>query len=288
MMRQLLCKQDTETLTYAIDEWSSRTSTVPSPGSQKLKVNAVVKNRYYMKVTNTVKIDNVQELTINQAFNFSVGAKLRLNNTSGAFVNSGYILRVDNTNNKVYVAVNNNAWSDDLNTGNLLTEQFAEQSTYGITGPVPNDVNDIVDYIFEKVNNTTPGTFDIDLDKYNLDGTYNAGGGQNLDSFAKFKPFNDFYSVKIEEVSGSSSFIVGSVVNISASDISFNAAYTTAQITNLTGVLKITLVSTLSKTLQCTAVANTDEVYVITGDKHYLSVGENVNVDGNPLKKLIV
>ena len=279
--------QDTETLTYAIDEWSSRTSTVPSPGSQKLKVNAVVKNRYYMKVTNTVKIDNVQELTINQAFNFSVGAKLRLNNTSGAFVNSGYILRVDNTNNKVYVAVNNNTWSDDLNTGNLVTEQFAEQSTYGITGPVPNDVNDIVDYIFEKVNNTTPGTFDIDLDKYNLDGTYNAGGGQNLDSFAKFKPFNtDFYSVKIEEVSGSSTFIVGSVVNISASDISFNAAYTTAQITNLTGVLKITLVSTLSKTLQCTAVANTDEVYVITGDKHYLSVGENVNVDGNPSQEI--
>ena len=275
--------QDTETLTYAVDEWSSRTSTVPSPGSQKLKVTAVVRNRYYMKVTNTVKIDNVQELTINQAFNFTVGAKLRLNNAAGTFVNSGYILSVDKVNNKVLVAVNNNAWSDDLNTGNLVTEQFAEQSTYGITGPVPQDINDITDYIFEKIDNTTPGTFDIDLDKYNLDGTYNAGGGQNLDSFATFKPFNtDFYSVKIEEVSGSSSFIVGSVVNITASDISFNAAFTTAQITNLTGVLKITLVSTLSKTLQCTAVANTDEVYVITADKHYLTAGENINVDGNP------
>ncbi len=275
--------QDTEALTYAVDDWSSRTSTVPSPGSQKLKVTAVVRNRYYIKVTNTVKIDNVQELTINQPFAFTVGSKLRLNSDSGSFINSGYILRIDRTNNKVYVAVNNNAWSDDLNTGNLLTEQFAEQSTYGITGPVPQDVNIITDYIFEKIDNTTPGTFDIDLDKYNLDNTYNAGGGQNLDSFAKFKPFNtDFYGVKIEEVSGSSTFIVGSVVNISASDISFNAAYTTAQITNLTGVLKITLVATLDKTLQCTAVANTDEVYVITNDKHYLSVGENISVDGNP------
>ena len=45
---------------------------------KKLKVTAVVKNRYYLKVTDTVKIDNVQELTINQAFNFTVGANLRL------------------------------------------------------------------------------------------------------------------------------------------------------------------------------------------------------------------
>ena len=36
----------------------------------------------------------------------------------------------------------------------------------------------------------------------------------NLDSFAKFKPYSDDdYSVRIDEVSGSSSFIVGSVVH---------------------------------------------------------------------------
>ena len=98
--------QDTETLTYTSDLWSSRTSTVPSPGSQKLKVSAVVKDKYYFKVTDTVKIDNVQRLTINQAFDFTVGAKLQLNQTNGTFINSGYILKVDTTNNYVYVAVN--------------------------------------------------------------------------------------------------------------------------------------------------------------------------------------
>ena len=279
-------QEDTETLAYTADTWSSRTATVPSPGSQKLKVSAVVKNRYYMKVTNTVKIDNVQELTINQAFNFTVGAKLRLNNSSGTFVNSGYILRVDKDNRKVYVAVNNNAWSDDLNTGNLVTEQFAEQSTYGISGPVPQDTNEIVNYVFSEIDNTTPGTFDIDLNDFDADGTANAGSG-DLDSFAKFKPFDaSVYSVQIDEISGSSSYIVGSVVNIASSNISYNAAYSTAQITGLTGVTKITLITTLDKILQCTAVANTDEVYIITGSKHYLTAGENIFVDGNPSREV--
>ena len=86
--------QDTETLTYTQDIWGSRTATVPSPGSQKLKVSAVVKDRYYFKVTDTVKIDNIQILTVNQAFNFTVGAKLQLY-TGSTFKNSGYIIRVD-------------------------------------------------------------------------------------------------------------------------------------------------------------------------------------------------
>ena len=279
--------EDTESLTYSVDEWSSRTATVPSPGSQKLKLTAVVKNRYYMKTTSTTKIDNVQELTINQDFNITVGSKLTLNNTSGQFVNSGYVLRVDKTNKKVYLAVNNNLWSNDLNTGVLSTSQFSEQSTYGIEGPVPNDVNVISDYEFKDVVNTTPGTFDFDLDDYNLNRTDESGGGGDLDSFATFKPFDtDHYSVRIVEISGSSSFIPGSVVDITSSDISFNSAKTTAQITNLTGVTKITLIATLDKVLQVTAVANTDEVYIITGDRHYLSAGDNILVDGNPTQQL--
>ena len=104
---------------------------------------------------------------------------------------------------------------------------------------------------------------------------------------ARFKPHSDDdYSIRIDEVSGSSPFIVGSVVQITSSDISFNAAYTTAQITNLTGVLKITLVANLSKRLQVTAVANSDEVYVITGTRHYLSAGEMIQVDGNPTQTI--
>jgi len=275
--------QDTETLTYTKDIWSSRTATIPSPGSQKLIISAVVKDRYYFKVTNTVKIDNVQILTVNQAFRFTVGTKLVLNDDSGSFVNSGYITKVDTDNNKVYLAVNNNSWTDDLNTGQLSTTQFSEQSTYGIVGPIPLDINQIDSYTFAQVDNTTPGTFTIDLDKYNLDGTYNAAGGQNLDSFAKFKPYSDDdYAVRIDEISGSSTFIVGSVVTINGGDISYNAAYSTATITNLTGVLKITLVANLTKILRVTAVANSDEVYVITDTRHYLTPGSMLNVDGNP------
>ena len=271
--------QDTETLTYTQDVWSSRTATVPSPGSQKLSVTAVVKDRYYFKVTPTLKIDNVQELTLNQSFRFTTGAKLRLNNDAGTFVNSGYIVKQDTTNNKIYLAINNNSWTDDTTTGLLVTEQFSEQSSYGIVGPIPNDVNEIVGFTFAQVNNTTPGTFDIDLNSYN----HPEGGSNNLDELAKFKPHSDDdYSIRIDEITTGSPFIVGSVVFITASDISFNAAYTTAQITNLTAVTKITLVANLTKRLQVSSVANSDEVYVITSNSHYLNAGEMLFIDGNP------
>ena len=271
-------------VTYSRDIWSARTATVPSPGSKKLSIDAKVKNRYYMKTTSTSKIDNVQELTINQDFNITIGSKLVLNNSSGSFINSGYVLSVDKPNKKVYLAVNNNDWSNDLNTGLLSTTRFDEQDTFGITGPFVSDENIISEYNFLNVVNTTPGTFDIDLNDWNLDRTASTGSG-NLDDFAKFKPFAaDVYSVRIDEISGSSSFITGSVVQITASDITFNTAKTTAQITNLTGVTKITLIANLDKLLQATAVANTDQVYVITGNRHYLSVGDNIFVDGNPTR----
>ena len=277
--------QDTVTLTYNKDIWSSRTATVPSPGSQKLKVEAIVKDRYYFKVTDTVKIDNIQILTINQAFNFTVGAKLVLTNGS-TFVNSGYITKVDADNNKVYLAVNNNLWSNDLNIGELTTEQFSEQSTYGIVGPIPNDINEISSFAFSEVINTTPGTFDIDLNDWDLDGTANAGSG-DLDSYAKFKPYSDEdYSIRIDAVAGSSAYIVGSVITIESGSISYNAAYTTAQITGLTGVTKITLIANLKKTLQVTAVANSDEVYIITDTRHYLTAGDMLYVDGNPSREV--
>ena len=272
--------QDTESLTYSNDVWSSRTATVPSPGSRKLSVTAVVKDRYFFKVTPTVKIDNVQELTINQPFTFTVGTKLVLNN-GGSFVNSGYITRIGE-DNKVYLAVNNNSWTDDLNIGELSTEQFSEQSTYGIVGPIPNDINVISGFNFGVVDNTTPGTFDIDL--ANFDNP--SGGTNNLDEFAKFKPYSENdYTIRIDEVS-TSSFIVGSVITLGGSDITFNSDYTTAQITNLTGVLKISVVANLTKVLQVTAVSNSDEVYVITNTSHYLSDGEVIFVDGNPSEQV--
>ena len=273
--------QNTDTLTYTNDIRGSRTATVPSPGSQKLKATAVVKDRYYFKINNLLKIDNIQELTINQSFQFTVGSQLVLRNGS-SFVNSGYIISVDTANNKVFTAVNNNVWSDDLNTGELSTQQFSELSTYGIQGDVPSDVNEI-NYNFAQINNTTPGTFDIDLATFD----HSEGGTNNLDDFAKFKPYSPAdYTIRIDEIGGSSSFIPGSVVTITSSDISYNAEYTTAQITNLTGVTKITLVSNLTKKLKVTAVANSDQVYVITDTKHYLEKGEMVFIDGNPSQEV--
>ena len=70
---------------------------------------------------------------------------------------------------------------------------------------------------------------------------------------------------------GTSPFIVGSVVQLTSADISFNSGRTTVQITNLTAVTKITLVANLDKILQVSAVSNSDEVYVITDTSHYLS-----------------
>ena len=272
----------TESATYTNDIWSSRTGTVPSPGSTKVSATAVVKDRYFFKVTDTSKIDNIQELTINQSFNFTIGAKLMLKNGS-TFVNSGYITSVDNINKKVYVAVNNNTWSNDTATGQLSTERFDEQSTYGIRGPIPNDVNEISGYSFAEVVNTTPGTFDIDLDKWSVAGNYVSGGGQDLDAFAKFKPWiAPDYTVRIDEVASGSPYIVGSVVEVSASNVSFNTAYSTMQITGLTAVLKITVTANLTKILQVSSVANSDQVYVITSGHHYLTSGEMVYVDGNP------
>jgi hypothetical protein len=274
--------QNTASFTNTRDVWSSRTATVPSPGSQKVIAEAIVRDRYFFKVTNTLKIDNVQELTVNQDFNFTIGAKLLLKTDGGAFINSGYIVDTDTTTNKVYVAVNNNAWSNDINTGRLTTERFDEQETFGIRGPIPNDINEIVSFSFIQIDNTTPGTFDIDLANYDY-----LGGSNNLDQYAVFKPYdiND-YNIYIEEVSGGSPFIPGSVVSVGTNQVTYNADYNTIQITGLTGVLKITLVTNLTKILQVTSVSNSDLVYVVTDGTHYLSDGDIVYIDGNPTSEV--
>ena len=50
----------------------------------------------------------------------------------------------------------------------------------------------------------------------------------------------------------------------------------------MTAVTKIDLITDLEKILQVTAVSNSDTVYVITGDSHYLNQGNVIYVDGNP------
>ena len=280
--------------TFAQDIWSSRTATVPAPGSQKVKVDAKVIGKFFIKSADTLKIDNIQKLTINQDFNFTEKAKLTLKTEGGVFINSGYIVDIDAVNNQVYLAVNNNSWSNDLDTGLLSTSQFDEGDTYGIVGPTVNDVNQIVGYEFPQTTYTTIGEFDIDMS------TVSYLGG-TLNDFAKFKSYSDEnYAVRIDEVSGSSPYVKGSLVTIPdyidpitqiptdpSGNLSFtNSDNTAIQITGLTGVTKITLFAILDKTLRVTAVENTDEVYVITSNRHYLSAGSMIFVDGNPTQNV--
>ena len=267
-------------ITYSTDVWSSRNATIPAPGSQKVQVTAKVKNRYYFNQVDTIKIDNIQKLTINQEFQVTIGAKLNLKN-GASFVNSGYITGVDKLNKHIYVAVNNNDWSNDLNIGELTTIRFDEQDTYGVIGPNVNDINEIKQYQFLAVTDTTPGTFDVNLANY--DAPSDIGGTNNLNLFGKFKPWGtEVYKARILETSGTSPYIPGSVIEIPSSSLSWNAEYSTLQITGLTAVVKIDLIADLTKILQVTAVSNSDEVYVITNNSHYLNTGDVIYVDGNP------
>ena len=275
----LIGVHNTEVLGYTQDILFSRTATIPSPGSQKVKASAIVKNRYYFKVANTSKIDNVQILTVNQSFAFTVGGKLILESPTGTFINSGYITSIDRENQKISVAVNNNSWSNDYNTGRLRTERFDEFDTFGIRGPVTADVNLLERYEFGIINNTTPGTFDIALSNFNS----LTGGTNNLHQFAQFiETFDDSnFVIKVSEISGTSPYVPGSVINIAESNVSYNSDYNTIQITGLTGVTKIDLIATLEKILQVTNVSNSDEVYVITDVSHYMNVGDNFYTDGH-------
>lgn len=259
------------------DIFSSRTATVPAPGSKKVKVTAKSRGKFYIKVSDTLKIDNVQKLTINQPFNFTKNTKLLLNNGS-TFVNSGYIVDIDA--DSVYVAVNNNSWANDTNIGSLSTEQFSVED-YDIVGPIPSDVNEIKGIVLENIINVTPGTFQVDLSDY----TYLLS---TLDQYASFKNHSDLdYSVRITEVSGPSIYVQGSVVSIPNPTQNFSFVGTTKkviEIEGLSGVTKIDLICNLTKVLKVTAVSNTDTAYVITGSRHYLSAGDMIFVDGNPTR----
>ena len=274
---------DAVTLTYAQDVYSSRTATVPALGSSKVKVSAKKVGKFFIKTTSTQKIDNIQKLTINQSFSYSPKTKLVLKSLSGAFINSGYITEVDPVNRAVYVAINSNDWSNDLNTGVLSLEQFSESAAYGIVGPVPNNVNLITQYYFPQTNNTTPGTFDITMASVPYE-------GGTLDNFASFRDYSDTnYSVRIDESTQGSIYPVGSVVSIPnpVQNLAFIGTTRNAiRITGLSGVLKITLIATLDKRLTVTAVTNTDSVYVITERTHYLSPGSMIYVEGNPTRSL--
>ena len=266
--------------TVATDLWSSRNATIPAPGSQKVQASAIVKDRYFFKQTDTIKIDNVQRLTLNQPFRVTVGSKLVLND-GASFVNSGYVTSVDNDNKYVFVAINNNEWTNDTNIGELSTERFDEQSTYGVKGPIVNDINEIENYEFLDVTASTPGTFNIDLANY--DAPSIIGGSNNLDEFGKFKDYGpSVFLIKIGETSGTTTYIPGSVVEVPSANITFNTAKSTIQITGLTGVTKISLTTSLNKILKVTSVDNSDTVYVISNNSHYLSQGDIIYVDGNP------
>ena len=253
--------QNSQAPTFTTTTWSTRTATIPSPGGRKPLFNSKAFSKFFFKVFTTSKVDNVYEFVLNQSFNFNVGTTLTQVNSAGGTVASAKVMRLG-SDNKIYLSSIVGTWAND---------------THEITSS-DNVVNDIEDYLFASVVNTTPGTFVIDLTNYNAP----AGGTNNLDEFAKFKPYSeDDYLVRIDEIIAGSEFSRGSVYALGSSYFSFNSDYTELTISGLASVTQISITANLQKILQPTAQALTNQLYVSSATSHYLNVGDVINVDNS-------
>jgi len=231
------------TVSQTIDNWSARTATVPSTGGQKPKFTAESYGKFFFKVFNTEKVDNVRKLTLNQTFNANIGSTVIQKNTSGVTIASSKVVDVDKENKQIFTS--------------SLTGEFQE-NTGSITFS-DNPVNDLTT-TFSNVVNTTPGTFVLNIPS----GTA-----------ALFKPYSELdYSVRIDDVIAGSAFSKGSVYALSSNYFSFNTAYTQATISGLASVTKITVITNLNKTFQIVDEAFTQEMYVRSATSHYLNVGD--------------
>jgi len=245
--------QDYAIPTVRLDKWSVRTATIPTVGGSKVKVRAKTFDKFFFKHFQTEKTDNVLRLTLNQGFDFNVGTTLYQRNNLGAIIATARIIDKDLENN-------------DLIVGDA-TGSFSE--TTGYLQSSDNFVNEIQGYVFAEVNNTTPGTFDIEIPN---------------EIFGIFKDYSDNdYLIRIDEVLQGSSYVVGSIVTISSNDISFTSDRKEATITNLTAVTKISIITNLTKVLQIDTKNNTDLIFVRTATSHYLKTRDIVYCQVSPV-----
>ena len=261
--------QDIMTVSQVTDVWATRTATIPAPGSKKVRVTPKAYGKFFIAQSTTTKVNNVQRLTTN-AFpvNFTKGSTLQVWN-AGTIAAQAKIIAVNTTAhpNTVDIADIVGEWDTYLDSGELRTNV--------------NDVNEIKGYTFPEVVNTTPGVFDFNLAQEDFT-LIDPAATNNLHLFARFKPHSDpDYSVRIDDISGSSEFVVGSVVSLTSDQLSFNSDYNTLTISGLTGVTKITLVTNLTKIVKYSAINNTDVAYVTTATAHYLQPNEIIHITGN-------
>lgn len=243
--------QDAASLTYIKDEWSTRTSTIPS-GGKKLKAETSTIKKFYIKQSTVSKIDNIKELTLNQAAKFTINSRLYVKNLSGSVVGSAKIIANSPNTGKTTIAD--------------VTGTINEGSSYRLSTDA-NDINEIYAYIFTEVDATTPGTFDFTI-PVEIEGTFKQHADED-------------YSIRIDETIEGSPYIRGSLINITANQITFNSDYSEATITGLTAVTKITLITNLTKILYATDTNRTEGVFVRTNSWHNLYEGEILYISGN-------
>ena len=241
-----------QTFNNTLDFWSSRTSTIPTPGGSKVKVLANVLDKFYFKYFNSSKVDNVLKIQINQDFDFNIGSTLIQKNSIGATIATAKILYKDLTDNTITV-------SDK--TGNFVVNSGTLESSDSF-------INEIRAYSFPNIINTVLGTFDVTI--------------PNTIS-AKFKIFSeDDYLIRIDTTTSGSPYVVGSVASISSSQISFTSDKQQITITGLTGVSKISLVTNLTRILKIDAIFNTNLVFVRSDVSHYLTAGKVIYSTSSP------
>jgi YHYH protein len=235
------------------DTWSSRTATIPSPGGRKAQFETNAYGKFFFRHFSVEKFDNIRSLTLNQEYTFESGTVLSQKNSIGATIASGKIIDTDSENNILYVT--------DI-TGTFTTNSGTLESS-------TNAINEIEDYVFEYVDATTPGTFNISI----------PGGVE-----ATFKTYSDDdYLIRIDEIIVGASYARGSVITLGSSNFSFNTARTSVTITGLSSVTQISLITNLKRTMQIDSIANTNRIFARTTTSHYLSAGDNIYTETAPV-----
>ena len=245
--------QDYHIPTDTYDYWSSRSATIPSPGGRKAQFETSAFGKFFFRYFTVEKFDNVRSLTLNQEFTFKSGTTLSQKNSIGATIASGKIIDVDSTNNILYVTDITGAFTE--NSGTLESSDTA--------------INEIQDYVFEYVDATTPGTFNMAI----------PGGVE-----ATFKTYSDDdYLIRIDEIITGASYARGSVITLGSGNFSFNTARTSVTITGLSSVTQISLITNLKRTMQIDDINNTNRIFTRTTASHYLTVGDNIYTETAPV-----
>lgn len=252
----------TYTFTSGTETWSSRTATIPTPAGKTLRLSANVIDKYYLKDSSVTKVDVVKKITFNQTCNFEVGQQLQWYSISGSGQNAQEIV---------------SAYGKIIETGDNYALIGKIYGTLNTTSRLKDSVGSVneLEYTFLDVPySTTIGTFSIPLSSYTTDipsGT------------AEFKTYSpDDYVLKIVDVIAGSNFLPGDIVPIGYNgvNISFNSSYTTATLTGLTAVTKVTLRVNLRKIIKSIANTNTEDLYIVASRAHNYNVDDIIYVEG--------